>query len=139
MTWEEAHLSAIRAGQRVAALVRFSEGEVCVVDVTVDGGPTFHGEGLDLFHALESARLLLEARGLLLSCNGARRNVYPSSALRQMSNGRSAYVLTLPRTTTEPPVVDVLAAAPDSADLATVADQREWFERWTFSPDMTGE
>src|SRR5262245_40134728 len=49
--------------------------------------------GPDLFYCLLSLRQYLESRGLLLCCQGARRNVSPSGMTRQMSSGRLAYLL----------------------------------------------
>lgn len=130
MIWEEAQIAAIRGVDRVASRVRFAVGEVCVVEVTVDGGLDVRGEGRDLFDALASARRVLEPQDVMLVCNGARRDVFPSPMLRQAAAGRRAYVLDMPRTSGRPSAVDIFAAAPESAVLATVDEQREWFERW---------
>jgi hypothetical protein len=110
--------------------VRFVIGDVCVVEVSVEGAPWVRGEGSDLFEAFAAVRRVLEAEEVLLVCNGCRRDVYPSPMLRQASAGRHAYVLHLPRSTAQPPTVDIFGAAPEPAILATVDEQREWFDRW---------
>jgi hypothetical protein len=114
--------------------VRFCAGDVCVVEVTIENSLNARGEGADPFEALASARRILEVHGILLSCNGARRDVYPSPMLRQAAAGRHAYVLTLPRTRERPQTVDIFAPAPNIADIATVDGQRAWFDSWQQSP-----
>ena len=68
--------------------------------------------------------------GVVLACNGSRRDVFPSPMLRQATGGRFAYELTIPRSAARPKAVDIFAPAPKSAVLAAVDDQRAWFERW---------
>jgi hypothetical protein len=110
--------------------VRFAVGDVCVVEVSVGDDIDSRGEGPDLFDALVSARRELEAQDVLIGCNGARRDVFPSAMLRQATRGRRAYVLTVPRTASRPSTVDIFAPAPDMSALATVDEQRAWFDRW---------
>jgi hypothetical protein len=130
MTWEEVMVPAIRGDERLTSRIRFAIDDVCLVEVWVGDDIGARGEGPDLFEALVSARRELEAHDVLVGCNGARRDVFPSPMLRQAVRGRRAYVLTLPRTTARPPTVDVFAAAPDLTVLATVDEQRAWFDRW---------
>jgi hypothetical protein len=133
MTWDEAIVPALRGGEVVRSRVRFAAGDVCVVEVEA-GGTDSRGEAGDLFEALARARRDLEARDVLLGCNGARRDVFPSAMQRQTGWARRAYVLAIPRTTGRPPVVDIFAAAPESSVLATVDEQRAWFDRWRQIP-----
>lgn len=138
MTWEEVTVPAVRDGRPVIAQVRFVVGEVCVVEVSFGEDMSARGEARDLFAALAVARRRLEAQGVQLACNGARRDVYPSGMLRQAAQGRRAYVLTAPPTVARlPPTVDIFAPAPESSVLATVDEQREWFDQWRHSG--TGE
>ena len=130
MTWEEATVPAIRAGVHVVSRIRFAPGDVCRVEVGVGTDLDLGGEGPDLFEALASVRRDLEAHGVLLACNGSRRDVFPSPMLRQASGGRFAYELTIPRSAARPKAVDIFAPAPKSAVLATVDDQRAWYEQW---------
>jgi hypothetical protein len=139
MTWEEVTVPAIRGDERLASRIRFAVDDVCLVEVWAGDDIDARGEGPDLFEALVSARRELEARDVLVGCNGARRDVFPSPMLRQAVRGRRAYVLTLPRTTARPPTVDVFAAAPDLTFLATVDEQRAWFDRWRQSGLAEGE
>jgi hypothetical protein len=130
VTWEEVVVPALRDGSLVQTSVRFSAGDVCVVDVRMDHGPATTGEGPDLFEALVAARRVLEADGVLLACNGCRRDVFPSPMLRQSASGRRAYVLTMPRSEVKPPTVDIFETALDLSLVVTVDEQQAWFDRW---------
>jgi hypothetical protein len=44
--------------------------------------------------------------------------------------GRWAYVPTMPRSAGRPTTVDIFEAAPESCALATVDEQRAWFDQW---------
>jgi len=103
---------------------------MCVVEVRVGDNLDVCGEGSDLFEALASVRRDLKAYGVVLACNGARQDVFPSPMLRQATMGCRAYVLTMPRSTAAPPTVDIFATAPESSVLAPVEEQRAWFDRW---------
>lgn len=140
MMWEEVTVPAVRGGQPVTARVRYAAGDVCVVEVGAGEGVSVRGEARDLFAALAAARRELEAHGVQLACNGARREVYPSGMQRQATQGRRAYVLTSPPNAARlPPTVDIFAVAPESSVLATVDEQREWFNRWRGSGSGKGE
>lgn len=130
MTWEEVVVPAVRCDAPVTSHVRFSAGDVCVVEIRIGDNFDVRAEGPDLFEALASARRDLKAHGVLLACNGARQDVFPSAMLRQATSGRRAYVLTMPRSTAMPPTVDIFAIAPESSVLATVDEQRAWFDSW---------
>jgi len=120
----------------VPVLVRFADGEPSIVEVWLDSERLAVGEGSDLFEALVEARRGLEQDGLLLACNGCRRDVYPSAMQRQAAHGRRAYVLTMPRTTTKPPTVDIFEPVPDDTAVVTVAEQRLAFDQWLPSPPL---
>lgn len=130
MTWEQVALPAVRAGKPAAARLRFAVGDVCVVEAAIGDDVDVRGEGPDLFEALASVRRVLEASGVMIACNGSRKDVFPSQMLRQASGGRFAYVLTIPRSPARPQTVDIFAPAPESAELVSVDDQRAWFDRW---------
>lgn len=81
--------------------------------------------GGDLLDALTELRQHLGDRDLLLCCQGARINVWPSGMLRQFSHGRSGYVLGTRLEDGSFEIVDLLAPAP-SAQVVNVADQQEF-------------
>ena len=138
MNWQELNVRAIRGHQAMSGTVRFrindlsESGDLCRVEVTIDGVDAA-GAGTDLFGALAQARQALEKNGITLVVNGARRDVFPSAMLRQTSQGRTAYVHTMPRSTMRPVAVDIFEAATSDAELATVDEQRAWHEHWAQS------
>ncbi|MFJ8312804.1 MULTISPECIES: hypothetical protein [unclassified Streptomyces] len=75
------------------------------------------------FNCLIEARLSLESEGILLCCQGARPDVFPSGMLQQMNLGRFAYHLKSGMPISEDDVVDIFAAA-DISEVASVEDQR---------------
>jgi hypothetical protein len=135
VNWEAVTVPAVRGGDRLVSTLRFATNDPSVVEVKVGDDPPVKREGLDLFEALAAVRRALEARSVMLACNGARRDVYPSAMLRQVTDGRRAYILTMPRTPLRPAVVDIFAPAPEDSVLATVDEQRAWFESWVRSGD----
>jgi len=124
---------ALRAREVLTATLRVSEGDEIVVEVAV-AGIGVRALGPDVFEALVAARRVLEQHGILLGCNGSRRDTFPSPMLRQADRGRHAYVCTLPRRSTRPEVVDVREPAPDLRLVTTVDEQRAWFDLWRRSP-----
>lgn len=139
MTWEERSVPALRDGQPVTAQVRFVTGDTCVVEVRASPDVTARGEARDLFAALAAARRDLETQGVQLAINGARLNVWPSGMLRQAGYGRRAYVLTMPPAGGPARTVDIFEPAPEQAELAMVAEQNEWFQRYWASITRKGE
>lgn len=79
--------------------------------------------GVDLFDCLLSLREHLESRGLLLCCQGARRDVSPSGMTRQMSNGRLAYIIRPNARVSDDDLVDIFEPA-DCRDAVSVAQQK---------------
>lgn len=79
-------------------------------------------EEVDLLECLKSARRDLEAMGLLLCCQGARLNVFPSGMTRQMTEGRLAYSLEAGKELSDDDLVDIFAPA-DCSEVATLEDQ----------------
>ncbi len=120
------------------AVHRSGAGEPVSVTVSVSTSPptlvaTVAGEALDpltgsdVRHCLINLRRSLEARGLLLCCQGGRLNVWPSGMLRDWTLGQQAYVLARPMTGDGYEVVDVLDPAP-SEQAVTVDEQIRFVE-----------
>lgn len=120
-------------GERLEAEINYITGEVCSVSVNVSDRHFAFSQGGDLFSALCGAREILERDAVLLQIVGSLPNVYPSQMLRGTDSGRYAYLLSMPRTSDKPPVVDIFEAALNDAVLGTVHEQREWFWRWLSS------
>lgn len=79
-------------------------------------------EEVDLLECLKSARRDLESMGLLLCCQGARLNVFPSGLTRQMTEGRLAYSIRAGKEISDDDLVDIFAPA-DCSAVATLEDQ----------------
>ena len=95
--------------------------------------------GVDVMDALIEVRRQLEDRGLVLCCQGARRNVWASGQLRQFTDGERGYVLTEVRSTDpDDPfeIVDLLDAAP--ADQVVSLGEQHQFIRAFYSRAPTG-
>ncbi len=91
MTWEEVSVPAVRHGEQVTSHLRFTSGDVCIVEVRVGDDLDVRGEGPDLFEALVAARRGLEANSVRLACNGARRDMFLSPMLRRAVQGRRGW------------------------------------------------
>jgi hypothetical protein len=79
-------------------------------------------EEVDLLECLKSARRDLEAMGLLLCCQGARLNVFPSGMTRQMADGRLSYSIQPGKELSDDDLVDIFAPA-DCSEVVTLEDQ----------------
>jgi hypothetical protein len=91
--------------------------------------------GSTVFHAQMVLRGQVEPEGILLCCNGARENVYPSRLALSMADGEVAYQLRWGRRPSTRHLVEVLGLA-DCADVVTIQEQKAWFEWW--SDSVTG-
>ena len=110
--------------------VRGSDGTHSV-DVTIATEPPWrvglefpdgrleHAEGQDLFAALQALRRRLQDAGMVLCCQGARPDVFPSGMSRQMGGGRRAYRHRAGRPPTIEDLVDIFDPA-DCNDVVTV-------------------
>jgi len=121
---------AVQGEQRYSVQIAALAAERCSVTLESEHWPDLQSSGFDLFEAFAGVRASLELLGVVLECNGSRIDVYPSPMLRQATRGRSAYVLSLPRSENKPEVVDIFAAASSGSRFGTVTEQRAWFEAW---------
>ncbi|GAB3831471.1 hypothetical protein GCM10027610_021650 [Dactylosporangium cerinum] len=85
--------------------------------------------GDDLHESLLSLRRRLEADGILLCCNAARRNAHGTGMSRSMSGGEATYLLRRGRRMRIRDIVHVLDPA-DCADVVTIDEQQAWFDAW---------
>jgi hypothetical protein len=118
---------AIRRGDRAPVRLRVAGHAPWRLEAD---GPTgrLAGEGPDLFAATVALREQLERDGWLLEVQGARADTYPSGMGRG-AGGQLVYVLQPGRQARLDDIVDTLAPL-DGGRAATVAEQRENFERW---------
>jgi hypothetical protein len=97
------------------------------------GGP-YTATGPDLFEALVRLRRQLEPEGLALAIQGSRRDTYPSGMARDMGGGERIHVLRPGRGAHLDDLVETFADAPVD-QLATVDEQRAFWEAWLHQPD----
>lgn len=118
---------AARDGERARVELRVAREHPWRVEAD---GPTGRvvGEGDDLFTATARVREQLERDGWLLLVNAARRDAYPSRLALQMG-GQSVYVLRPGQPAGSADLLETLAPL-EEGQPATVAEQREHYERW---------
>lgn len=92
------------------------------VEVLVEDGRSFRADGPDLWNAFLALRKNLESEGIMLCCNGARPDVWPSGMAGQMGDGRSAYKARPGKRPSRDDLVDILAPTPCS-EVVTVEEQ----------------
>jgi hypothetical protein len=93
--------------------------------------------GPDMFEALVRLRRQLEPDGLAVAVQGARRDTYPSGIARDMAGGMKVYLMHPGRAARMEDLVETLQdALPDQ--LATVGDQRAFFDEWIASKRPSG-
>lgn len=93
------------------------------------GSYAFEVTGENFFEALQNLRKKLENLEVLLICNGAARNVFPSPMMRGMGNGRLAYHLKLGVQAGKSDIVDIFDKSIDIVP-ASVDEQEEFYKSW---------
>jgi hypothetical protein len=81
------------------------------------------------FRALCKIRLQLEARGALIVCNGASKNVYPSPMIEAMGCGERAYQLSMGKPALTVDLVSIFDSAPGMVP-STVEEQQKFYNAW---------
>lgn len=124
--------------------MELSDGSIsrCIVEIARSEPWTIHFyhsafgqakfEAESLFGALTSLREMLEGRDIRLLCNGSRKDVVVSGMSRQMGGGRKGYVVRVGVTVRRQDVVDIFDYA-NPSDVATVREQREFYNEWVSS------
>lgn len=83
----------------------------------------------NFFEALTQIRLELEREDIIIRCNGAAENVFPSPMLLSMGVGRYAYHNTLGKQATRNDLVDIFEAD-TSFEFVTVDKQNKYHSNW---------
>lgn len=119
---ESVHLLAVGPGSSVVPVsFEIVDRDGLCLRMRLSGGEWRSFSGSNLFKCLLGARADLEKEGLLLCCQGARPDVFPSGMQQQMENGRFGTVLTPSSEKRE--VVDIFGAA-EPSQVASVEVQR---------------
>lgn len=112
-------------------LARFSDEEPWFLEVTSPGEDLYFATADNLFEALRQVRRQLEAKGILLCCNGARANARPSGLLASYG-ADFVYLIPAKRLPTRHDIVPLFGLAP-AAMIVSVAEQDQAWERLTHS------
>lgn len=84
--------------------------------------------GVDIADAFKKLRLFFEKKGFLIFVNGARKNVWASGMLRDMTNGLGVYVLKKNQLDTKKEGVNILEYF--SENIVTYQEQRAYYKEW---------
>jgi len=79
----------------VNCTVRYADTSPWKMSLDCENIGVLQSKGEDLFEAFLDIRKQLRSDGVVLLCNGSRRNVFPSPMLRQSCGGKKVYLLRL--------------------------------------------
>ncbi|MDP9265797.1 MAG: hypothetical protein M3O91_06745 [Chloroflexota bacterium] len=117
------------SGTRTATIEYGPKRDLCSLKLSLDDGRAFTAESSDYFECLILVRRDLEAEGIVVCCQGARRDVWPSGMARDMGAGLKAYVLTIGRAPERGDLISIFGPA-DRELIGTVEEQRRHFREW---------
>lgn len=81
------------------------------------------------FEALLQIRSILEKDGLQIKCNGAARNVYPSTMQLSMGSGRLACLMHMGSPAKRDDIVDIFECD-DTFDFVSIKEQASFYLDW---------
>lgn len=84
----------------------------------------------DYFSALCLIRRELEEEGIVLICNGASKDVFPSPMMRDMGDGDQAYRLKIGSPARMSDVVNIFDLDKDAFIVSTVDEQEMYYKEW---------
>ena len=84
----------------------------------------------DYFSALSLIRRELETQGIILICNGASKDVFPSPMIRDMGDGDQAYRLKIGFPAKMADVVNIFDVDKDNFIASTVDEQENHYKDW---------
>lgn len=84
----------------------------------------------DYFSALNLIRRELEKDNILIVCNGASKDVYPSPMMRDMGDGDLAYRLKLGYKAKREDIVNIFDVDKDKFIPSTVDEQEKYYNEW---------
>ena len=87
----------------------------------------YYGEGSDYFEALQILRKRFEKNQIKLLCEGAKKEVWPSSMSREMGGGIKAYKCYMGQPAKE--MVNIFDAD-ETMEYASVEEQSQYHKEW---------
>lgn len=103
--------------------------ETAVISVRLPGGEVVEASDSDLFDCLIRIRKQLERINLLLCCNGARRDCYPSRMSRDMGGAQRILKLEMGKVPSGRSMVDTFGEA-DPSHISTPEEQEGYYRAW---------
>lgn len=112
-----------------SAEVEYSDSPPWNISIKTEQG-NFSSEGKsDLFDALADVRKKMSREGIVLLCNGARKDVFPSPSSRSMAGGQLAYRIEFGMPAARKNLVNIFDPAPE--ELITSPEQQEiYYHQW---------
>lgn len=101
----------------------------CTLRLRLPGGRTVEAEAGDFYESLLMVRRQLEAQGLTVCVQGARKNAWASGMARDMGEGWRVYLLDADRQPAQADVVNLLAPA-ECDEVVSVDEQRTRVQQW---------
>jgi len=127
------NIKILNHGMMEDALIVYSEVEPWEVTLEADDNIKLSAISDDLFNALIDVRLKCSEYDINLLCNGARKDVFPSSMSKSMGGGLFAYKLTLGKQAKRSDVVNIFEPTNEHNLIATPDEQRAFYKEWLAS------
>lgn len=96
---------------------------------TIVSGHKINIKADNFFSALLTLRKELEKKNIQIVCNGAARNVYPSSMQMSMGSGRIAYKLSKGQQAKNSDIVDIFDCD-EELDFVDIDEQLKYYIEW---------
>lgn len=125
-------IGATRLGDRTTCRISHfydDASKIFRMQTDVEGVPSAEFLGRDVFACFCDAREYLAKYGVVLLCNGARLDAYPSRMSRDMGDGTLIYITVMGKQARDEDLVNLFDEAP-ADKIASVQEQREFHRRW---------
>lgn len=134
---KEKEVKALFPGENISScIVQYSSFAPWRLSIDCGVYDIFKSEAEDLFEAYKDIRALLLEKGIILLCNGSRKNIYPSQMLRQSGGGRMAYMLRFGIPARKEDIINIFDQI-EICDVDTIEKQNLFYDKWLTSLDPT--
>ncbi len=111
------------------AEIYYTEESPWIVNLIVNENINISVESDNLFDALQEVRNKAADQEILILCNGARKDVYPSSMSKSMGGGILAYELTLGKQAQRANLVNIFDDSRNNP-IVTPDEQKDFYNKW---------